>query len=324
MIRDNLQKTEIFQTESIIGTITKIDEPNKKVQITYEIDDKQYSLDLDKLLPLTDPQDFQLYYQQNKKYIHFYDVSNSDLNHINGVCYYLCYEKPTISKGCYDYDPCERIGFIINDSWGIYPELHDYDCFVQNRYILKLLYNLGYTKRYEMSIKDYQLAIDHMFNEEDKKKVLDIWPQYSLRTPGTIGILCVDQAFKKDKLLIGKIDCYYKALREDYQAVFDDLAEDTTFFDKRCRFKNPKFYILQDGSDIPYITTTPGQFGGHYKLKIYGRLDCPSAKRYIEKGQYVRYRVFFEDEGTAKTAGYRPCGVCMKEEYRKWKATNLL
>ena len=27
----------------------------------------------------------------------------------------------------------------------------------------------------------------------------------------------------------------------------------------------------------------------------------------------------FADEETAKAAGYRPCGVCMKEEYKKWK-----
>ena len=55
------------------------------------------------------------------------------------------------------------------------------------------------------------------------------------------------------------------------------------------------------------------------KLKIYGRLDCPSALRYIAKGQYVQYRVFFKDEETAIAAGYRPCGVCMKAEYKRWK-----
>lgn len=54
-------------------------------------------------------------------------------------------------------------------------------------------------------------------------------------------------------------------------------------------------------------------------MKIYGRLDCPSALRYIAKGQYVQYRVFFKDEETAIAAGYRPCGVCMKAEYKRWK-----
>lgn len=55
------------------------------------------------------------------------------------------------------------------------------------------------------------------------------------------------------------------------------------------------------------------------KKKIYGRLDCPSALRYIAKGQYVQHRVFFKDEETAIKAGYRPCGVCMKEAYKRWK-----
>ena len=53
--------------------------------------------------------------------------------------------------------------------------------------------------------------------------------------------------------------------------------------------------------------------------KLWGRLDCPSALRYIAKGQYVKYRVFFADEETAIAAGYRPCGVCMREQYRIWK-----
>ena len=75
----------------------------------------------------------------------------------------------------------------------------------------------------------------------------------------------------------------------------------------------------RDGTE--YESARPGTFGGHKKLKIYGRLDCPSAARYIAKGQYVKYRVFFADAETAVAAGYRPCAVCMKEEYRKWKET---
>lgn len=35
--------------------------------------------------------------------------------------------------------------------------------------------------------------------------------------------------------------------------------------------------------------------------------------------QYVKYRVFFKDEEAAIAAGYRPCGVCMKAEYKRWK-----
>ena len=80
-----------------------------------------------------------------------------------------------------------------------------------------------------------------------------------------------------------------------------------------------KIYHLIDANGKTYESDTPGTFGGHRKLKIYGRLDCPSALRYIAKGQYVQYRVFFKDEETAIAAGYRPCGVCMKAEYKRWK-----
>ncbi len=83
---------------------------------------------------------------------------------------------------------------------------------------------------------------------------------------------------------------------------------------------NTKQFTLIGKDGLPYKSNTPGLLGGHRKLKIYGRLDCPSALRYIAKGQYVQYRVFFADENAAIAAGYRPCGVCMKEAYKKWKA----
>ena len=80
-----------------------------------------------------------------------------------------------------------------------------------------------------------------------------------------------------------------------------------------------KEYKLIGKDGKPYMSSEPGTFGGHRKLKIYGRLDCPSALRYIEKGQYVEHRVFFADEETAIAAGYRPCGICMKSQYSEWK-----
>ncbi|MFI3253825.1 MAG: Ada metal-binding domain-containing protein [Eubacteriales bacterium] len=80
-----------------------------------------------------------------------------------------------------------------------------------------------------------------------------------------------------------------------------------------------KTYLLLDSQGKPYESEEKGTLGGHKKLKIYGRLDCPSALRYIEKGQYVSNRVFFLDETTAISAGYRPCAVCMKAEYKIWK-----
>ena len=70
-----------------------------------------------------------------------------------------------------------------------------------------------------------------------------------------------------------------------------------------------------------YLSKIPGTLGGNKKLKIYGKLDCKSALNWIQKGKYVSNRVFFEDEEKAKEAGYRPCGICMKKEYQKWKET---
>jgi methylphosphotriester-DNA--protein-cysteine methyltransferase len=66
--------------------------------------------------------------------------------------------------------------------------------------------------------------------------------------------------------------------------------------------------------------TIRGTLGGHRGTKIYGRLDCASALRAIARGGYVKYRVFFADEVAAIAAGYRPCGRCMPERYREWKA----
>lgn len=83
-----------------------------------------------------------------------------------------------------------------------------------------------------------------------------------------------------------------------------------------------RVYHLINANGKVFESKTPGTIGGHRRLKIYGRLDCPSALRYIAKGQYVKYRVFFADEETAIAAGYRPCARCMPEAYKKWKAKN--
>jgi methylphosphotriester-DNA--protein-cysteine methyltransferase len=53
---------------------------------------------------------------------------------------------------------------------------------------------------------------------------------------------------------------------------------------------------------------------GNKKLKIYGRLHCRSGKK-----MKVKNRVFFENEAEAINCGYRPCAVCMREEYVIWK-----
>ena len=81
-----------------------------------------------------------------------------------------------------------------------------------------------------------------------------------------------------------------------------------------------KSYILVGRDGKPYASRTPGTLGGHRRLKGYGRLDCPSALRWIAKGHYIKHRVFFADEATAVAAGYRPCARCLPERYQLWKA----
>ena len=54
--------------------------------------------------------------------------------------------------------------------------------------------------------------------------------------------------------------------------------------------------------------------GGNIKLKIYGTLECKSGKRMNKEK-----RVFFISENEAINNGFRPCGNCMKVEYKKWK-----
>jgi hypothetical protein len=82
----------------------------------------------------------------------------------------------------------------------------------------------------------------------------------------------------------------------------------------------PREYTLIGADGKPYASAEPGTLGGHRRTKIYGRLDCPGAARAIARGGYVRSRVFFADEATARAAGYRPCFVCLGEDYRAWKA----
>ncbi|MFL9839163.1 Ada metal-binding domain-containing protein [Flavobacterium sp. ST-75] len=55
-------------------------------------------------------------------------------------------------------------------------------------------------------------------------------------------------------------------------------------------------------------------FAGNKKLKIYGLLSCKSGKRMKQQN-----RVFFSLEQEARENQFRPCGHCMKTEYKKWK-----
>jgi methylphosphotriester-DNA--protein-cysteine methyltransferase len=56
------------------------------------------------------------------------------------------------------------------------------------------------------------------------------------------------------------------------------------------------------------------RFGGNRKLKIYGTLQCNSGKKMKREN-----RVFFSTENEAIQNGYRPCGHCMKQEYKIWR-----
>ncbi|WP_273426752.1 Ada metal-binding domain-containing protein [Marinobacter sp.] len=75
--------------------------------------------------------------------------------------------------------------------------------------------------------------------------------------------------------------------------------------------------LAADGTTI--ISETPGTLGGNSKAGIYGRLDCTAANGALSKG-YAQHRVFFANEQDAIKAGYRPCGRCMRAEYKEWKS----
>ena len=82
-----------------------------------------------------------------------------------------------------------------------------------------------------------------------------------------------------------------------------------------------KMYKLLGADGTIYESETPGEFGGNSKQKVYGRFDCPSALSTIKRfpGSYEKSRVFFADEKTALAAGYRPCGNCLREQYKQYK-----
>jgi hypothetical protein len=73
-------------------------------------------------------------------------------------------------------------------------------------------------------------------------------------------------------------------------------------------------FRLTGGDGRIVVSAAPGALGGNRRSKVYGRLDCKVAARYLAKGAYQKNRVFFADEETARAAGYRPCKACMRPE----------
>lgn len=83
-----------------------------------------------------------------------------------------------------------------------------------------------------------------------------------------------------------------------------------------------RYCLLGPGG--PYESDKPGALGGHSKQLVYGRLDCPIALSLIRRGKFkTEYRVFFKDAKTARACGYRPCGACLRDEYKEWKAARI-
>jgi hypothetical protein len=83
-----------------------------------------------------------------------------------------------------------------------------------------------------------------------------------------------------------------------------------------------KSYRLIGPDGRTFASAVPGVLGGNTSNRppIYGRLDCSSALRAVAKGTYQRSRVFFASEADAIAAGFRPCGNCLRAEYKAWTA----
>jgi methylphosphotriester-DNA--protein-cysteine methyltransferase len=81
------------------------------------------------------------------------------------------------------------------------------------------------------------------------------------------------------------------------------------------------YKLLSPTGEI-YLSEIPGVLGGNKKAEIYGKLDCSAANSALSKG-YAQHRVFFATEEDAISAGYRPCGRCLRDKYKAWKAQQV-
>lgn len=195
----------------------------------------------------------------------------------------------------FTYEIWKALAFLISEDAHYSPDYSDYENWASGRTHLsqpdlrlckcfKLLESYRYLKTFSVSPEKFHPA----------------WNSIDRAVP-SVDIMVLDRAFKKDKLLRKKLSL---VLESEKIAAGDNL------------------YFLINSSGDMFLSDAKAALGGNSNLKIYGRLDCPTANRFVSKGQYTRVRVFFPDEKTAISAGYRPCANCMPEAYKKWKAQN--
>ena len=181
----------------------------------------------------------------------------------------------------YENDEAAEDDNAVSYSFDVYEQFRDDAPEIQLVSIFSKLQYLGYIKTFTIlpEVKDPR------------------W-NYFCKSDGTLDCAIIDISFLKNKLAMEQINLLLWTPSDELVA---------------------KPFFLTTGMNTQYLSAAPGTLGGHKKLKIYGKLDCPSATRYLAKGQYAKNRVFFIDEETAVAAGYRPCAVCMPVEYKKWK-----
>lgn len=74
-----------------------------------------------------------------------------------------------------------------------------------------------------------------------------------------------------------------------------------------------KLYTLLGPDSQFYASPYQAPYGGHSGVKLFGKLDCPSALMHIRRGHYVDQRVFFASFMDALALGYRACRRCSKD-----------
>jgi methylphosphotriester-DNA--protein-cysteine methyltransferase len=75
---------------------------------------------------------------------------------------------------------------------------------------------------------------------------------------------------------------------------------------------------LNNSQLLGLIRQNKNLMAGNFVLKIYGRLNCTSGKRMKKTN-----RVFFINATEATRAGFRPCGHCMREQFKEWKRASI-